>query len=125
MQNSSAFKNPKARGGFSMSNLKGICVLDSKKYILKNFGPAGDEKVKAALSEEDLKNIYSNTLMPISRVDIGLAVRHLQTIDKTLGKGDEHHPISRFAGHAWYLWPACATRRPRLSIPAHLRAHSF
>jgi hypothetical protein len=71
-----------------MGRLKAVSVINANEYVLERFGPLALEKVKVALSAEDRQIIFARNLMPISWIDISLALRHLIAQDQVLGKGD-------------------------------------
>jgi hypothetical protein len=75
-------------GVLLMVMVKGLSIIDFRKVVLEKFGVEGVEKVKAAMTEADRNIVYSDDMLPISWVDLDVAMRHLLTFDKVLGQGD-------------------------------------
>jgi hypothetical protein len=76
------------KSGVDMGKFKAVSVLDANAYVEEKYGAAALEKVKAALTAEDVQILFSRNLMPISWIDVNLVLRHLIAQDRVLGRGD-------------------------------------
>lgn len=70
-----------------MGKVKGTGWKGIYEYLIKTNGPAGFEKLLAALGPGD-REVFSKQILPVSWVDYGMFIRVLLTADKVLGKGD-------------------------------------
>lgn len=72
-----------------MANIKGTGFLGFQSLLLKKFGAAAEEKVKAQLSEEDRTLLFGKKILPIGWVDYGAYTRYMIAADRLFGKGDK------------------------------------
>jgi hypothetical protein len=70
------------------SNLKGSAFLAELEYLFHQYGADGLERVKAALSPQDLQALFGTRVLSSTWVDYNAAIRFILTADRVLGKGD-------------------------------------
>ncbi|MEY4580250.1 MAG: hypothetical protein RL701_4953 [Pseudomonadota bacterium] len=70
-----------------MVKLKALNVVQARDYILERVGPAGVERIRAAMDPAAAEHVYSPTLLATDWIEVAYAVEHSRAYDRMFPLG--------------------------------------
>jgi hypothetical protein len=71
-----------------MVKLKALNVLQTREYVLELVGPAGVERLRAAMDPVAWEHVYSPTLLATDWIEVAHAVEHAHVYDRIFPLGE-------------------------------------
>ena len=71
-----------------MTRLKALSMIQARTYVQEEYGEAGAERLKAALTRDVREVMYSETLLPTDWIELTVCIDWAVAVDKVFGDGD-------------------------------------